>query len=619
MTIDNPSQRSSLFSPDDPENDGDPLQGSYGAVPTSEDVENDWEELSTPDDESSASLGQKSMPVFTVVCILSTAFAYGCILTTLFLITLPVECERIHETDPSTPKSVALGIFVAIAGLTQLVSPLAGRLSDTYEAPKPQGDKELLGQRMPYHVTGCIFAVAGLLVQYFASYATLWVRYTAAFCFSCVGLNVQYAMMLALLADQVPRHQTGSANGILALELVLGSITGFALFHSVLYEHIQNMYGLYLCIVIVTSIATGTHAHDRDAELMAIHRGAARGRRPPAEPLTSEVPTRSPATATTSVASADERQWLLNTGRHPQNGRSPDARERRRRRRKRWRKNARQTIQQAQEIVLGPALILKSIVDPFYKMSWKSLAASYTIDIDKHYDFFIVTVSRLFYYCGMSYQTFFLYFLVDIIRVKENPESAVASLAILGQCSGAFFCVPVGVLSDRCFGGRRRPFVYAACAVLSSATLSILAATSLRHMVILCSILGGANGVYLTMDTSLAVDTLPKEPVEEEDSEGGSENMHGSGTKDNSDRSEENGIIDSGSAQLLGVWGVAAFLGSAFGPMIGGPLLYIVGHQEGPDEVEEYTLAGYAVVLSLSALYLACSAFTLTFINHTGE
>jgi hypothetical protein len=70
-----------------------------------------------------------------IVCILSTAFAYGCILTTLFMITLPLECERIHLAHPSIPTSVALGLFVAIAGVTQLVSPFVGRLSDTYVPP----------------------------------------------------------------------------------------------------------------------------------------------------------------------------------------------------------------------------------------------------------------------------------------------------------------------------------------------------------------------------------------------------------------------------------------------------------------------------------------------------
>jgi hypothetical protein len=75
------------------------------------------------------------LPTGTLICILSTAFAYGCIMATLILITLPIECARINSLHPNIPKAVALGNFVAIAGLTQLVSPLVGRLSDTYRPP----------------------------------------------------------------------------------------------------------------------------------------------------------------------------------------------------------------------------------------------------------------------------------------------------------------------------------------------------------------------------------------------------------------------------------------------------------------------------------------------------
>lgn len=76
---------------------------------------------------------EEDLSLFAIACILSTAFAYGCIMTTLFLITLPVECERIeYQHGSKMPKSVALGIFVAIAGLTQLVSPLVGMFSDTF-------------------------------------------------------------------------------------------------------------------------------------------------------------------------------------------------------------------------------------------------------------------------------------------------------------------------------------------------------------------------------------------------------------------------------------------------------------------------------------------------------
>lgn len=50
---------------------------------------------------------KKLLSVFEISCILSSAFAYGCIMTTLFLITLPVECARIENQFPNVPKSVS--------------------------------------------------------------------------------------------------------------------------------------------------------------------------------------------------------------------------------------------------------------------------------------------------------------------------------------------------------------------------------------------------------------------------------------------------------------------------------------------------------------------------------
>lgn len=270
------------------------------------------------------------------------------------------------------------------------------------------------------------------------------------------------------------RSQTGVANGILALLLVNGSLVGFGIFHAFFgQQRIQDMYGklkcsldacnylcfillflfiegLYVCIVVVTTILTGLYAHDRDAELNA-ERGA------------------------------------IDLG---------EESHRRCRRRRR------------QRLMLGPYALAKTMLyDPIARLDANALISTYTIDTSKHHDFFVVTVSRLFYYCGVSVQTFFMYFLHDIIHVKDDPESAVAYLAVLGQVAGSFICYPIGLASDRV--GKRKPFVYFACAILGAVTLALIFAQTMRDMTILCCILGAANGIYLTVETSMAVDTLP--------------------------------------------------------------------------------------------------------------
>jgi MFS family permease len=175
---------------------------SYESIPSGRSYSNDPEK----GDHDNVDAGEEqledvemNLPLWEIACILSTAFAYGCISTTLFLITLPVECERIESQHPKMPKSVALGIFVAVAGVTQLISPLVGMLSDTFRPPV----EFELGQRMPYLTLGGIFSVVGLLGQYIESYEKLWLRYGLFFFLQTTGLNISYAMMIALIPDQV--------------------------------------------------------------------------------------------------------------------------------------------------------------------------------------------------------------------------------------------------------------------------------------------------------------------------------------------------------------------------------------------------------------------------------
>lgn len=149
-------------------------------------------------------------------------------------------------------------------------------------------------------------------------------------------------------------------------------------------------------------------------------------------------------------------------------------------------------------LILGPFVLLRTMTyDPVIRLDAGALLATYTIDVRQHHDFFVVTISRLCYYCGSSVQTFFLYFLHDIVNVKDDPESAVAELAVMSQIAGALICYPVGWISDRYCGGRRKPFVYVACTLLGSVTLSMIYARTMHQMTILCFILGAANGMFL--------------------------------------------------------------------------------------------------------------------------
>lgn len=454
---------------------------------------------------------EPSIPVWQIAAILSTAFTYGCIFTTLFLIVLPVECTRIQQEFHHVQKSVSLGAFVAIAGCAQLISPLVGMMSDTFYPPRRN-----LGQRLPYFLFGSILTIGGVLGQYYCSVHSRWTWYSISLAIHMIGINIIYSMMIALIPDQVPSHQTGTANGTLAFLLVTGSLFGFAFFHTALRTSVTAMYPLYAAVAVVGMVLTFVFGNTRDVRLAWERMGS-------------------------HNVNESSKGWLLCD------------------------------------------LARSMIVEPLHDLDWEKLRKSYTIDTTKYHDFFIVTVSRTFYYMGLSVQAFFLYFLHDIVH-QHHPQRTVASLAILGQIAGALTCYPTGILSDRC-GRQRKPFVYMACFILAAATFSLLFCRHVRQVVILGILFGGANGIYLTMDTSLAVDTLPKE----HDADG------------------------SGNAQLLGVWGVAGFVGSALGPMIGGPLLYLFGHKNGHNHNggQSYSIEGYSVVVTLAAVYFIFSALTL--------
>ena len=242
------------------------------------------------------------------------------------------------------------------------------------------------------------------------------------------------------------------------------------------------------------------------------------------------------------------------------------------------------------------------IYEPITNMTQDEILASFWIDVSKYRDFFIVTISRFFYYMAISSQSFYLYFIHDALKKSqetENPISAVALLAILGQIAGAVTCYPAGIISDYYFNGRRKPFVYCACLFLGLCNIALTFCDDFQQVVLLSLFAGASNGMYLTMDTALAVDTLEHD---DDGKEGTDEHRDIHRHKD--------------AAQLLGVWGVFGFIGSALGPMTGALVLLTVGNDAPSGHF--YSLNGYDTLFTLTAFYYACSASSLAFVRKKG-
>lgn len=169
-----------------------------------------------------------------------------------------------------------------------------------------------------------------------------------------------------------------------------------------------------------------------------------------------------------------------------------------------------------------------------------------------------------------SIQTFFKFYLKDVVGIAD-PEAAVVRIALFGQLSAAVTAIPSGLLSDK-IGRMRKPFIYAACALLALGNIANCLIRSESDAYKIACLLGFANGIYLTMDAALALDHLPS--------------------------TDE-------SARFMGVWGIGCFLGAALGPVLGGPLLALSGRNS--NNPDAYNYSGYVLLLSLAAVGFGAS------------
>eukprot|EP00594_Rhizosolenia_setigera_P003767 CAMPEP_0178940216 /NCGR_PEP_ID=MMETSP0789-20121207/676_1 /TAXON_ID=3005 /ORGANISM="Rhizosolenia setigera, Strain CCMP 1694" /LENGTH=525 /DNA_ID=CAMNT_0020619211 /DNA_START=183 /DNA_END=1761 /DNA_ORIENTATION=- len=523
----------------------------------------------------------------------------------MVLLVLPLECERISSTmgaaefkeEDKATASLYLGLFVFLAGLTQLICPIVGKLSDESPvvvvkySPGRKGDLQdyIWGKRLPY-----IVLKIKLSLVLFGFSLTIFM----------IGMNTIYSSMIALVPDLIPDSQVGQANGILALQMVVGSLSGFAAFYwldsfhmnnhlnddDIIGELVYDMYFVYIVVLCLTTLTTLVFTREKP-------QGPDKQER---ENIIEEAKTE---------PSKDKE--------------SPEY----------------------SSIIFGLLYVWKVSLKSISHLKMEDILTTYKITPEQHGDFFYATISRALYYMGISVQTFFLYYVHDILRnhssrARKDPQSLVSFFSTITQIAGGFTCLPVGQLSDSSlFGGQRIPFVNLSCALLCSCTFLLTFCTYVYQVEIICVLLGAANGAYLTMETSLAVDALEtlkrdfhgdqNDLLLEDDNatDGNAIGGENDGCSDKGVAGEDEAGKDSiGAAQLLGIWGVAGFVGVAAGPVIGGPLLYIFGKRDHSivNEYNDdnlggqvyYSLSGYAVLFTLSALYFLFSSYVLRWIKY---
>jgi len=214
-------------------------------------------------------------------------------------------------------------------------------------------------------------------------------------------------------------------------------------------------------------------------------------------------------------------------------------------------------------------------------LTFKEFCDCFVINMSEDLDFFWVCASRVFFYCSISSTAFMYYYMRDLIIVGSDDatvRSHVATLVILAQIVGAACSIPCGHLSNTI---GRKVVIYAANTLMSlTFTLYTIAPKfgSFAWPIVLFAgtIYGLGAATYVSVDYALALDCLPKGKT---------------------------------TAEAFGLWGVAGFLGSTIGPLLGGVLLWIPtagswpGAADQPSSVaagqsiEGYSYIGYAMVL----------------------
>jgi len=174
-----------------------------------------------------------------LLALTSFALTAGLTFGSMGLIVLPAE---VLVMWPET-QAASLGLLLAMTGITQLIAPAVGYLSDRCT--------HSLGRRRPFMLGGAAVTVTGLVGMRVARDVLLPKTYAACLFVSMVGMNSAYAGFTGLLPDMVPESSMGKASGLMAVLNAVGAALSFYIL-GFAGLGVQHAYTMYAATVVAT-------------------------------------------------------------------------------------------------------------------------------------------------------------------------------------------------------------------------------------------------------------------------------------------------------------------------------------------------------------------------------
>lgn len=420
--------------------------------------------LDSHDDLGATFLPKREQTTFEIFCMTSFNFPFGAICSPMGVVLLPLESTRLFA-DASP---IALGCMMGIVGVSQLICPIAGKISDSCRCK--------MGKRRPFVHLGNVISIISILFMWWASAAERGYCFMIALLFAMIALNLGFSAAGGLVPDLVPEDMQGKSSGMVGMHLLSGAVSGFVFLMVTYHMDYHYNYVFYICLLVLCSILI---------------------------------------------------QW------------------------------------KAKELSTAGLPPVKHTLDEFMRC--------YIIDTSQGNDFLWVFIGRTLYYISVSCQSFFLFYVRDLIHVESESTQKiiVGGMGLLAQFCGAIVTYPVGKLSDGPCG--RKNLVYFACLIMCVVYVIFIFAPllpppfNLALLLFMMVVYGCGNGSFLSVDYALALDCIP-------------------------DRTQ--------TAQALGMWGVSAFLGLAIGPILWGTTLEIFRAVDtDPLRPHAYPFGAYATML----------------------